>query len=141
MLSEQASRCITTAWIVIVSIISVPSYASIGDVPSPFRRDVQCMMNVLKKTPRVDKADSGALFDNGWKHPFVQYRYQEQDGRTGTVRFVAQKLNASKHTIQYQALLNGLTTPSGQPPPTLGAAEIAKQWDLQCKVTAMAIFV
>jgi hypothetical protein len=48
-----------------------------------------------------------ALLDNGWMHPFVQYHCQEQDGRAGTVRFVAQKLNASKDTKQYLALLNG----------------------------------
>jgi hypothetical protein len=132
---------VALTWMAIVGIISSSSYASIGDVPSPFRRDVQCMMNVLRNTPRVDQVQSGALLDDGWTHPFVQYHYQEQDGRAGTVRFVAQKPNASKDTIQYLALLNGLSTPGGPPPPTFGTAEIAMQWELQCRVPAMAVFV
>jgi hypothetical protein len=114
----EAKLRIALARIAIVGTISTSSYASIGDVPSPFRRHVQCMMIVLKKTPRVDQVESGALLDDGWMHPFMQYRYQEQDGRAGTVRFVAQKLNASKDTAQYLALLNGLSTPDGPPPPT-----------------------
>jgi hypothetical protein len=61
MSSQKSSRFITTAWIAIVGIFSSPSFANIGDVPSPFRRDVQCMMNVLQKTPRVDQVESGAL--------------------------------------------------------------------------------
>jgi hypothetical protein len=129
------------AWIALVGTMSPSSYASIGDVPSPFRQEVQCMMNVLQKTPGVNQVESGALLDNGWMHPFVQYRYQEQDGRVGTVRFIAQKLNASKDTIQYLALLNGLAAPGGPPPPTYGTAEIAMQWKLQCRVPAMAVFV
>jgi hypothetical protein len=141
MSSENSSRFITTAWIAIAGTISSSSHASVGDVPSPFRRDVQCMMNVLQKTPRVDQVESGALLDNGWMHPFVQYHYQEQDGRAGTVRFVAQKSNASKDTIQYLALLNGLGTPGGPPPPAFGTAEIAMQWKLQCGVPAIALFV
>jgi hypothetical protein len=37
------------------------------------------MMNVLQETPRVDQVESGALLDNGWMHPLMQYHYQEQD--------------------------------------------------------------
>jgi hypothetical protein len=138
---EKSSCFITTAWIAMVGTISSQSYASIGDVPSPFRRDVQCMTKVLKKTPHVDQVESGALLDNGWMHPFVQYHYQEEDGRAGTVRFVAQKLNASKDAIQYLALLNGLMTLGGPPPPTFGTEEIARQWNIQCGVPAIAVFV
>jgi hypothetical protein len=56
---------------------------------------------------------------NGWMHPFVQYHYQEQDGRDGTVRFVAQTAKASKDTTQYLTYLNELSTPGGPLPPTL----------------------
>jgi hypothetical protein len=138
---EKSSRFVTTAWIAIVGTLSWPSHASIGDVPSPFRRDVQCMLKVLHKTPRVDQVDSGVLLDNGWIHPFVQYHYQELDGRDGTVRFVAQKPNTSKDVVQYQALLNGLMTSGGPPPPAFGTGEIARQWELQCGVPAIAVFV
>ena len=138
---EISPRFIVAGWIATVGTISSPSYASIGDVPSSFRQDVQCMMNVLQKTPRVDQVESGALLESGWMHPFVQYHYQEQDGRAGTVRFVAQKMNASKDAIQYLALLNGLTTPGESPPPTFGTAELAINWQLQCRVAAMAVFV
>ena len=138
---EKSSRFITTVWIALVGTISSPSYASIDDVPSAFRRDVQCMMNVLKKTPRVDQAESDALLHDGWMQPIVQYRYQEEDGRAGTVRFVAQKLYDSKDTIRYLAFLSGLSTPGGPPPAAFGTAEITKQWELECGVQAIAVFV
>jgi hypothetical protein len=99
------------------------------------------MMAVLLRTPRVDHVESGALLDNGWMHPFVQYHYEEQDGRDGTVRFVAQRLKASTDTTHYLAYLNGLSTPGGALPPTLGTGEIAKQWGLKCGISATAIFV
>jgi hypothetical protein len=138
---QTSSRFIMAAWVATTGTISSPLYANIDDVPSPFRRDVQCMMNVLQKTPRVDQVESGAVLDDGWMHPFVQYHYQERDGRDGTVRFVAQEMNASKDTWQYLALLNGLGTPGGPRPPTLGTEEISRQWQLQCGVIATSVFV
>jgi hypothetical protein len=137
----SARTCVALTWIAILGTISSLSNASISDVPLPFRRDVQCMMNVLQKTPRVEQVESGAVLDDGWMRPYVQYHYQEKDGRDGTVRFVAQEMNASKDTWQYLALLNGQGTPGGPRPPTLGTEEIARHWQLQCGVTATAVFV
>jgi hypothetical protein len=141
MSPKKSSRFLTTGCITLLGTISLPSHASISDRPSSSRRDVRCMMSVLHKTPRVDHVESGAWLDNGWMHPFVQYHYQEQDGRDGTVRLVAQALKASKDTIQYLAYLNGLSTPGGPLPPILGTGEIARQWELQCGISATAIFV
>jgi hypothetical protein len=125
---------VASTWVVIVGTISSSTYASIDDVPSPYRRDVQCMMNVLKGTPRVDQVESGALLDNGSMRPFVQYHYLELDGHAGTVRFVSD-------TSKYRALLDGLMTPGGQRPPAFGTAEIVKHWELECGVQAVAVFV
>jgi hypothetical protein len=90
-----------------------------------------------QKTPRVDQAKSGVLNSDGCLHPFVEYRYREKDGSAGMVRFVAEK---SKDTILFEALLNGLFTPGTPGPPGLGTREIAKQWKLQCGVTAIDLF-
>jgi hypothetical protein len=85
--------------------------------------------------------ESGGWLDKGWMHPFVQYHFKEPDGRGGTVRFVAQTLKASKDATQYLAYLNGLSTPGGPLAPTLGTGEITRQWELQCGISATAIFV
>ncbi len=98
------------------------------------------MMRVLCKTPRVDHVESGTWFNNGSMHPLLQYHYQELDGSDGTVRFVAQTVKASKNTTLYLAYLNGLSTPGGPPPATLGTGEISKQWKIQCGISATAIF-
>ena len=127
--------------IVVALAISSSSYAGIDDVPSPFREDVQCMVKVLRETPRVDQVEAGVVNSDGWAHPFVQYRYQEQDAREGTVRFIAKKSNDSQQAIYFVAALNGLSTPGGPPPPTLGVGEIVRRWELQCRVRATAVFV
>jgi hypothetical protein len=100
-----------------------------------------------QQTPHVDQVESG-VWRYGWTRPFVQYRYEEQDGRVGTVRFVAAKPHDPKlvfeadksHAIYFLAILNGLSTPGGPDPPELGAGEIARQWPLHCAVAATAIF-
>jgi hypothetical protein len=107
----------------------------------PLRRDMRCMVEVLQKMANVDQVESGVLNRDGWVQPFVQYRYREQDGALGTVQFVAQNSKNSKSTISFLALLNGLSTPGGPDPPDFGAGEIARQWELQCGVTAVAIYV
>jgi hypothetical protein len=131
-----------------IATISSASAASIEDIPLAFRRDVTCMINVLRKTPRVDQVESGVIDTAGSPSPFVGYRYTEQDGRVGVVRFVARKADArfpardedvSHGTVVYWANLNGLTTP-GVVPPTFGTGEIAGQWKLRCGVSAIAVF-
>jgi len=124
---------LTSAWI---GSIWSSSCASFDDVPSPFRRDVQCMVNVLRKTPRVDQVSWGAFYNGGWTRPFVQYRY---DGG-GTVRFTADKTNPESDSIQYVAYLNGVFTHGGPSPPTLGTGEIAGQWTRECHVSAFGVF-
>jgi hypothetical protein len=141
MFPKESPLFFTAGCITLLGTISSPAHASISDVPSSSRQDVRCMMGVLHKMPRVDHVESGVWLDNGWRHPFVQYHYQELDGRDGTVRFVALTLKASKDTAQYLAYLNGLSTPGGPPPPTLGTGEIARQWELECGIFAAAIFV
>ena len=124
----------TVAW---AGVIWSSSCANFGDVPSPFRRDVQCMVNVLRKTPHVDQVTWGALYNEGWMRPFVQYRY---DGGA-TVRFIADRLNPASDSVQYVAYLNGLTAHGGPPPPTLGTGEIASRWARECHVLATGVFV
>lgn len=141
MSPKKSPRFLATKCIILLGTISLPVHASISDVPSSSRQQVRCMVSVLHKTPRVDHVELGAWLDKGWLHPFVQYHYQEQDGRDGTVRFVAQTGQASKGSARYLAYLNGLSTPGGPLPPTLGTGEIARQWELQCGISADAIFV
>jgi hypothetical protein len=124
------------AWIAGAVAFSSSSHAGIDDIPSPLRRDVRCMMQVLQKMPHVDQVESGVWNYYGLANPFVQYRYQEQDGQVGTVRFVAEERPDSKP--YWWARLNGLS--SGPYPPEFGAREIAKRWQLQCGVTAVASF-
>jgi hypothetical protein len=126
--------------IALAAIFLSSSCADIDDIPSPFRRDIGCMLGVLKATPRVDQVRSGVLDRDGWLHPYVEYRYQELDGRLGTVRFVASKAASSKDKIVYWSYPGGLSTP-GVVPPSLDTVEIARHWELQCAVAAMAVFV
>jgi hypothetical protein len=124
---------------------SSSSYAAINDIPSQYRQNVRCMMQVLQKTPRVDQVESG-VWNYGWARPFVQYRYQEQDGRAGTVRFVAEKphdpmmmseAGLPDSTHLFATTLNGLATAGGPLPAGFGTREISRQWESQCGVTVL----
>jgi hypothetical protein len=143
---KYSSRLLSS--IVSVTAIASAAVAGVQDIPSPFRPGVNCMMNVLRNTPRVAQVESGVIDYLGSPSPFVGYRYTEQDGRVGVVRFVARKVNAqllalkedvSNGTVVYWASLNGLTTP-GVMPPALGTDSIVTQWKLQCGVLATAVF-
>jgi hypothetical protein len=122
------------AWIAIAVSPSCADVASIRDIPMEDRRQTQCMMKVLQKTPHVNQIELG-IADLG--HPFVQYHYQEGDGRDGSVRFVKDMPGTSKG-IDYTALLNGMTDPR-LPPLDLGTTEITKRWRFQCGVDALAL--
>lgn len=115
--------------------VSSSTWAAVHDVPPPFRRDVQCMVAVLQKTPDVDQVEAGVLNSDGWVHPFVQYR----NSRGGTVRFIAQKPLDSKSTIYFIAFLNGLV-PHGMKPPDFGVGEVIRRWHLQCGVSANGLY-
>jgi hypothetical protein len=134
------------AWIPVVVAFSSSSHAGIDEIPSPYQRDVRCMLQVLQKTRHVDQVGSGVL-SYGWTRPFVRYRYQETDGRVGTVTFVGAKphdpelgfeapeLPDSK--IYYTARLDGL----GHNPSSLGTRWIVMRWRWRCGVSADALFV
>jgi len=112
--------------------ISSSSHAGIDDVPPSFRQSVQCMMEVLRKTPLVDQVEVGVLKSAGWLPPFVKYRYREPDGRFVSVQFVLQ--NSKQYFL---GVLNGLSTP-GVLPPDFGTEEITRQWQQQCRVVSIA---
>jgi hypothetical protein len=135
-------------WIALVATISSPAIAGVSDVPQTFQRDVNCMLDLLRRTPRVDQVEAGVVNFDGSSSPFVGYRYMEQDGQVGTVRFFARKADARSAVREEDALdgrvvwwafLNGITT-AGLMPPGFGTEEVARRWRLQCGVSAIAVF-
>jgi len=119
--------------------IRLPVYADTSDVPQSFLPDVQCMTNALQNISGVDQIQLGGLYQDGWTHPFVQYRFQEKDGRTGVVRFVAEKSKTSAGGVEYLAILGGLSMHGGPPPPRLGTREVTEEWERQCHIRATAL--
>lgn len=128
-------------WIVVaVSAWSSSMAAETNSVPAPFRRSVQCMVEVLRTTPNVDQVESGSLKRDA-QVPFVEYRYREQDGNVGKVRFVANEANASKATVSFVGFLSGSMGPGMTSPFLFGTREITKQWRLRCGVLADVILI
>ena len=89
--------------------------APISDALPSLRPEVQCMMNVLGTTARVDHVRSGESQTDTHIEAFVEYRYHESNGQLGVVRFVYQSAN-SKSSVYFLAVLNGLMTPGGPAP-------------------------
>lgn len=105
-----------------------------------WRSPLQCMVEVLKKIPDADEVQSGVLNRASQVHPFVQYRYREEDGDVGTVTFVAENSGASKVPTYFSAFLSGRVPPGMTEPRAYGTREIVNQWRLQCGVAANVIW-
>lgn len=127
-----------------LATLPLASTASAGNAPTSdtlpsLRPEVQCMVNVLGTTARVDHVRSGASQTDRHIEAFVEYRYHESNGQLGVVRFVYQSGN-SKSSVYVLAVLNGLMTPGGPAPSDLGATEIERLWKLKCHVRAYTLF-
>lgn len=112
----------------------------VGDASPFLRPQVQCMVNVLESTPRVDHIRSRVSQTDGHVESFVEYRYHDSNGRLGAVRFVAHQSGNSKNSIYFMAVLNGLMTPGGPGPLDFGAAKIARLWKRKCQVSAYELY-
>jgi hypothetical protein len=136
------------AFSIILAVLPLASTASVGNAPigdalPSLRPEVQCMVNVLGTTPRVDHVRSGVSQTDGHTEAFVEYRYHESNGQLGVVRFVAYQSANSKNSVHFVAVavMNGLMTPGSPGPPDLfGVAKITRLWKLKCHVSAYELF-
>ena len=112
---------------------------STGDPLPSLRNDLQCMVNVLASTPRIDHVRSGVSQTDGHIEVFVEYRYHESNSHR-VVRFVADQSASSKNSVYFLTYLNGLMTPGSPGPPDYGTGKIARLWKLKCQVDAYEVF-
>lgn len=98
------------------------------------------MVTVLGTTLGVDHVRSGISQTGGHTEAFVEYRYHENNGQLGIVRFVAHQFANSKRPVGFVAMLNGLMTPGSLGPADFGTAKITKLWKRKCHVSAYELF-
>ncbi len=136
---------IIAAFSAALATLPLASTASAGNAPisdalPSLRPEVQCMVNILATTAGVDDVRSGVSLTDGHIEAFVEYRYHENNGQLGAVRFIAYQSANSKNSVYFLAVLNGLSTPRGPGPSDFGARKIARLWKLKCYVSAYTLY-
>lgn len=119
-----------------VQLVGVGYAGPLDSVSSELRKDLQCMMRVLKSEPLVSEAHIGFTNNDGWHHPYLAYRYRGIGVAFDTYR----NIDLSGVRYGFIANLNGLTTTAGQKPDDLGTPAIIEKWKRDCGVDASAVF-
>jgi hypothetical protein len=108
------------------------SWARADDLPESIHREMQCMVEVLRKMPNIDQVQTGLV-----PYPFVQYRYSGQGRNFGTITFYGED---PKLPGYFMAFLPGGVDLALGGPPTYGADTVIAQWKAQCAVSANILF-
>jgi hypothetical protein len=129
--------------------------APLSGIPQPLKRNLACMVRVLKATPGINRVKVGAhigtnfFLTNGpsqshgekWLRPYVEYRVFER-GRWGNIRFGADRVGKAGHySYEFWTALGGVYG-AGEPGPNdWRTNEISKKWKTRCGVYANGLFV
>lgn len=120
-----------------------------ADYPPAVRREMACMVDVLKAVPGVSSPRTGfvkvaldphshpgpLILDRRHpKAPFVDYLW-----RGSKVVFLAYGDTSDTANVYFQVILNGLVTP-GKEPDDLGTSNIERLWESRCGVEALSLF-
>ena len=122
--------------------LGLTTNAAAASIPLALRQTTKCMLNVLKTTPGIETPKLGISTGQGWKHPFVEYRFTDKIGGKNTVRFDAQRTFESGHySYWYVAVLPGLATPGSLRLPDWGTSRLSLVWKTRCHVEATVLRV
>jgi len=120
---------------------AISANASVADVPSALLENARCMLRVLRNTSGVSQAKLGISTSQGWTHPYLEYRADEDASWEQPTRFNVDKPEdpASSRYV-FVAVLPGVFD-RGSGPDTHVTKNVAQRWKAQCGVDALIITV